>query len=185
MRKAVFLDRDGVINEDRDDYVKNLGELRVFPYAPKAIRRLNEAGYEVIVVSNQQGVAKGLISKPDLLAIQDEITRLVELAGGKIHGFYYCTHLAKENCACRKPKPGLILQAAQEQNIELKNSFMVGDTEKDVVAGKSAGCKTMLVLTGSLTQEQVAKLPCQPDFTARDLAEAADYITNLANADPE
>ena len=104
--KAIFLDRDGVLNEDRDDYVKNVSELKVFPCVPDAIRRLNDAGFEVFVVSNQQGVAKGVISESDLQAIQAEITRRVTEAGGRISGFYYCKHLAADDCACRKPKPG-------------------------------------------------------------------------------
>ena len=176
MRKAVFLDRDGVINRDRDDYVKSLADLEVFPYAADSIRRLNEAGFEVIVVSNQQAVAKGLMSQEDLLAIQDEITRQVTSAGGRIAGFHYCTHHAQDGCSCRKPEPGLILRAAKEHGIELAASVMIGDTEKDVLAGKSAGCRTVLVLTGLLTREQVANLPCKPDFVARDLSEAADYV---------
>ncbi len=177
MRKAVFLDRDGVINRDRDDYVRDLADLEVFPYAADAIRRLNEAGFEVIVVSNQQGVAKGMVSQEDLLAIQDEIARQVTSAGGRTAGFHYCTHLAQAACSCRKPEPGLILRAAREHDIDLAASFMIGDAEKDVLAGKRAGCGTVLVLTGSLTREQAPNLPCKPDFIARDLSEAADCLT--------
>lgn len=174
--KAVLLDRDGVINEDRDDYVKNIRELRVFPQVPGCVKRLNDAGYRVIVVSNQQGVAKGFISEDDLQAIEDEITRRVELVGGKISGFYYCKHLSSDRCACRKPRTGMLTQAAREHGIDLNESFMVGDTEKDMIAGKAAGCKTVLVLTGSITADGVAKMACRPDCVAKDLAEAADYI---------
>ena len=179
MIRAVFLDRDGVINEDRDDYVKNLAELRVFENAPEAIRRLNDAEFEVFVVSNQQGVAKGDVSREDLLAIQDEIVRRVSSAGGRIAGFYYCTHLAQEGCSCRKPQPGLILRAAREHKIDLAQSVMIGDSEKDVLAGKSAGCGTVLVLSGFLTRDDAANIACRPDFAARDLSEAADYVVNL------
>jgi D-glycero-D-manno-heptose 1,7-bisphosphate phosphatase len=177
--RAVFLDRDGVINEDRDDYVKHVGELKVFAYVPEAIRRLNEAGYEVVVISNQQGVAKGLIAPEDLRRIEDEIERQVEAAGARIAAFYYCTHLAQEGCSCRKPQPGLILRAARERSIDLTGSVMVGDTEKDVLAGKSAGCRTVLLLTGAFTRADLSSLPCRPDFVADDLRGAADYVVAL------
>ena len=174
--KAVLLDRDGVVNEDRDDYVKNIRELRVFPQVPDCIKRLNDAGYRVIVVSNQQGVAKGLISEDDLQAIEDEITRQVASVGAKISGFYYCKHLSSQHCSCRKPRTGMLTQAAREHGIDLNESFLVGDTEKDMIAGKGAGCKTVLVLTGSITADGVADIGCRPDYVAKDLAEGADYI---------
>ena len=174
--RAVFLDRDGVINQDRDDYVKNASELNIFPFAPEAIRKLTEAGFPVFVVSNQQGVAKGLISEDDLQAIESEITLAVEASGGKILKFYYCKHLASQNCSCRKPQPGLLTKAAKENGINLKDSIMVGDTERDIMAGKSAGCKTILLLTGHLTQQDAENIPCKPDFIAQDLFAATEYI---------
>jgi len=176
--RAVFLDRDGVINQDRDDYVKNVDELKVYPFVPEAIKCLNDAGWPVFVVSNQQGVAKGLISEDDLGGMQKEISRQVESAGGHITSFYYCKHLASEKCACRKPQPGLILKAAKEHGIDLGGSVMVGDTERDIIAGKSAGCKTVLVLTGKLTREDAVNLSCKPDFVADNLAQAVGYIKN-------
>jgi D-glycero-D-manno-heptose 1,7-bisphosphate phosphatase len=177
--KAVFLDRDGVINADRDDYVKNTAELRVYPFAPAAIRRLNDAGWTVFVVSNQQGVAKGVIAESDLLAIEREIERRVEEAGGRISGFYYCRHLASDNCSCRKPEPGLILRAAQSHGIDLSASVLVGDSERDIVAGNSAGCKTVLVLTGKFDRDSAERLSSKPDFVANDLGDAAVYIESI------
>lgn len=183
MPKAVFLDRDGVINEDRDDYVKSLQELRVFPFVPDSVRKLNDAGFEVIVISNQQCVAKGLLSLEGLLVIQDEISRQVTEAGGRIAGFYYCTHMASDGCSCRKPEPGLILQAAREHGIELTDSFMVGDTGKDIVAGSAAGCRTVAVLTGTLTRANIHESPRTPDFVAEDLADAVQWIIEQAKAE--
>ncbi len=174
--KAVFLDRDGVINADRDDYVKNVAELSIFPEAPDSIRRLNEAGYAVFVVSNQQGVAKGLISEASLQAMEDKIRRQVEAAGGSISGFYYCKHLASEKCSCRKPEPGLILAAAREHGIDLHRSFMVGDSRKDVTAGERAGCKTILVLSGHAGKYGTEEDRDPADFTALDLPDAVDLI---------
>ena len=174
--KAVFLDRDGVINEDRDDYVKSVAELQVFPYVPQAIRRLNEAGFEVMVISNQQGVAKGLISESDLRAIQNEITRQVSEGGGRIAAFYYCKHLAADDCACRKPKPGLLQLAARENGIDLGQTFMIGDSARDVLAGQCAGCRTVLVLSGMFKREDAERLPYQPEHIADDLASAVEYV---------
>ena len=179
LNPAVFLDRDGVINEDRDDYVKRVDELKVFSFVPAAIRRVNDAGFEVIVVSNQQGVARGLISEADLQAIQAEIARLVDEAGGRIAGFYYCRHLSSEHCPCRKPRPGMLLKAAEEHGLDLSRSVMIGDSEKDAVAGREAGCKTVLVLTGSLTARGAAEIDCKPDYVAQDLREASEYVVNL------
>ena len=177
--RAVFLDRDGVLNSDRDDYVKNTDELRIYPFAPESVRRLTEAGWPVFVVSNQQGVAKGIISDDDLLAIEREIARRVEGAGGKITAFYYCRHLESAGCSCRKPQPGLILKAAKEHDIDPKASVMVGDTERDLIAGRSAGCRTVLVLTGKLTRADAEHLSCKPDFVADTLAEAVEFIVGL------
>ncbi len=176
--KAVFLDRDGTINADRDDYVKSIAELEVFPYAGESVRILNEAGLEVYVISNQQCIGKGVMAEEDLLTIEREVERQVEAGGGKISGFYYCKHLASENCACRKPEPGLILQAASEHDIDLVNSFMVGDSERDSLAGKAAGCKTVLVLTGMITRAEAETGASHPDFVAENLREAVGYIVN-------
>ncbi len=175
---AVFLDRDGVINADRDDYVKNTDELSIYPFVPGAIRQINDSGLQVFVISNQQGVAKGIIAESDLISIQSEIVRSVEKVGGKISGFYYCRHLASEKCACRKPEPGLILQAANEHGIDLGESVMVGDSERDIVAGNAAGCRTVLVLTGKINRDDVENLACSPDFVADTLAEASEWITS-------
>ena len=175
--KAVFLDRDGVINADRDDYVKSAVELRIYPFAATSIARLNKAGYRVVVVSNQQGVAKGLISEQDLLEMQTEISRQVRAAGGEIDAFYYCRHLASEGCSCRKPEPGLLLKAADDLRIDLTMSTIIGDSERDLVAGMRAGCgKTILVLTGKISRSDVAGMGVRPDYVAEDLSEAVDHL---------
>ncbi|MCE5322982.1 D-glycero-beta-D-manno-heptose 1,7-bisphosphate 7-phosphatase [bacterium] len=179
--RVVFLDRDGVINEDRDDYVKNLNELKVFPFTPNAVKKLNDAGFKVHVVSNQQGVAKGLIREEDLKAMQAEITRQVEAVGGKIASFSYCKHLASEKCNCRKPKIGMLLAAASNYNIDLKSSYIIGDSEKDIQAGKAAGCRTILVMSGASDAQSVKELSCSPDYIADNLAKAVDYVIEKAD----
>ncbi|HEX3017796.1 MAG TPA: D-glycero-beta-D-manno-heptose 1,7-bisphosphate 7-phosphatase [Caproicibacter sp.] len=174
--KTIFLDRDGVINEDRDDYVKGVKELKIFPFVPQSIKRLNDAGLQVFVVSNQQGIAKGLFSRNDLNEMKNEIDRQVEQAGGKIEKYYFCMHLASDGCSCRKPKPGLLIKAANEYNFDTKESIMIGDSERDIIAGKNAGCKTILVLTGKLNQEEAENMESKPNYVARNLADAVDYI---------
>ena len=177
---AAFLDRDGVINHDRDDYVKSVDELVIYPWVAESVVRLNRAGYGVFVVSNQQGVAKGLISEDTLRAIQDEITRQVEAVDGSITAFYHCPHLSSSQCSCRKPRPGMLITAAREHGIDLARSVMIGDSEKDMKAGKAAGCHTVLVLTGFSTSEDAQRMSRRPDFVADNLLTASEYAVGLA-----
>ena len=174
--KAVFIDRDGVINIDRADYVKSVDELRIFDYVGKAIKKLNELGYLVFVISNQQGVAKGLIPHQTLLEMQKNIEKNIEAANAKITEFKYCLHLVEDNCTCRKPKPGMILEAAEKYNIDLSKSYFIGDSPKDITAGKTAGCKTILVLTGHTTKEDIPTLPDKPDSIADNLLDAVKVV---------
>ena len=165
-----------MINEDRDDYVKNVNELVVFPYSPDSIARLNNAGYVVIVVSNQQCVAKGMMTCEQLEDIQNEITRQVNASDGNIESFQYCTHLKSENCSCRKPKPGMLLNAIRDLQLDPGKGFMVGDNEKDIIAGRSVGCRTVLVLSGMATRETVCSMKDPPDYVAENLQSAVDWI---------
>jgi len=162
LKPVVFLDRDGVINEDRDDYVKSVDELVVFPYAPDSIARLNNAGYTVVVVSNQQCVAKGMMTYEQLENVQREIDRKVKESGGIITSFRYCTHLKSEQCSCRKPKAGMLSQAVEEHKLNPEKGFIVGDNEKDIIAGKSVGCKSVLVLSGMATRDSVSSMKDHP-----------------------
>ena len=182
-RIAVFLDRDGVINEDRDEYVRSADELNVFDCVPDAISRINRAGLRVFVVSNQQGIAKGLYTWRDLREMEEKIDRAVRAAGGEISGYYYCPHLAESKCSCRKPEPGLLLQAAAEHDIRLEGSFMIGDHERDLGAARAAGCRAILVLTGALAREDVEKLSAGPEFAADNLGQAADYVIEAVGVD--
>lgn len=181
-RIAVFLDRDGVINEDRAEYVTSAGELVVFDYVPAAISRINRAGLRVFVVSNQQGIAKGLYTWRDLREMEEKIDCAVLAAGGEISGYYYCPHLAEDACSCRKPEPGLLLKAAAEHDIRLEGSFMVGDHERDLGAARAAGCRAILVLTGAVARDDAEKMPLRPEFVADTLAQAADYVIEAARA---
>lgn len=182
--KAIFLDRDGVINQEPGgtEYVKSWSEFQFLPSVRQALKKLSDCGYGLFVISNQAGVAKGLFSQKEL----DRITAnmLKELADYRVSvsGVYYCTHRSEDNCCCRKPKTGLIQTAisdAKKKNcdIEIPSSFFIGDTLRDIQAGKSAGLKTILVFSGKEKPQNKDNWKVLPDFTAADLPEAARIIT--------
>jgi len=176
MQKAIFLDRDGVINalvpmlNDLRNSPRNAGEFVVLPGVAEAINLLKEAGWLVIVVSNQPNVAKGKSTFADLEAITNKMISDLSIKGAYVDDVYYCLHhpdpkqvvrksLLKE-CDCRKPKPGLLIQATKDWNIDLSQSWMIGDSDTDIQAGLAAGCKTLLV-TGGLKSEDIYRL-CRP-----------------------
>ncbi len=175
--RVVFVDRDGVINRDRDDYVKSVAEFEFLPGTPEALARLYNDGWTLFIVSNQASIAKGLMSLDELDRINEVIRTRVAEAGGMIEKMYYCPHHPDEKCACRKPLPGMLHQARQDYGIELSRAVFVGDAERDIMAGKAAGCKTVLVLSGKLTALDAAEVTPAPDHIAVDLSAAADWIT--------
>lgn len=176
LRPAVFLDRDGVLNAESTEFIKSPSELKIFPCAGSAIARLNRAGYAVVVVSNQSGVARGLFSWEDLAAMERKLRRSIARAGGRIDAFYYCPHLPGTGCDCRKPAPGMILRASQDLGLDLSRSFMIGDRAHDIEAGAAAGCATILVLTGFASCAILGEYAALPGAVCADLAGAADAI---------
>lgn len=172
---AVFLDRDGVLNRKapEGDYVKSPKELDLLPGAAEAVARLNRSGLPVVVVTNQRGVARGLMSAEDLTAVHSTLERRLVSAGARLDRIMSCTHGSEESCGCRKPRPGLLLQAAAELRLDLERSWMVGDRGSDILAGREAGCHTILV--GPLTSPggEAADLA---DDLADDLTGAVDII---------
>lgn len=180
-RRAVFLDRDGTINVDHG-YVFRPEEFEFVPGAPEAIRRLKEAGCLVIVVTNQAGVARGLYDETDVHHLHRHLDRELARHGAAIDAYYYCPHHPEKGrepylreCACRKPLPGMLLQAAADFALDLKESFLVGDKRSDIEAGLAAGCMPILVETGY--GAGVENLPSDIPRVA-DLAEAAALILN-------
>ena len=149
--KLIILDRDGVINHDRSDYVKSADECVPVDGSIEAIARLHQAGYTVVVATNQSGLARGIFDLDDLEAIHHKLTRLVEEQGGEISAIFYCPHAPEDNCKCRKPKTGLLDAIEAEFNTSVEGVHFVGDTLRDVQAGESKGCKPMLVKTGKGT----------------------------------
>ncbi len=176
MRPAVFLDRDGTINEDVG-YLDRLERLTLFPFSIAAVRLLNRAGFPVVVVTNQRGVATGLISETFLHTVHDVLSERFRRGGAHIERFYHCPHdphapieQYRRDCTCRKPKPGLVLQAADDLGIDLTRSFVVGDKWSDVALARSVGATGILVQTGyGATQ---AERPDRP----RDAIVVADLM---------
>lgn len=146
--RHIILDRDGVLNVDRHDYVKSVSECSLIAGCARALARLHEAGVGVVVATNQACIGKGIVERATVEAIHASISAQVEAAGGHIAHYYICPHRPERGCECRKPAPGLLLQAAREHQIALSQTWFVGDSVRDVEAGERAGCRVALVLTG-------------------------------------
>lgn len=176
--KVIFLDRDGVINRYPGDkkYVTSWRQFRFLPRVKKAISKLSRQGYRIFVISNQAGVGKGIFSQKTLNLITKNMLREIEKFCGKIEGVYYCTHRKFENCSCRKPKSGLIDLARKDVALDLRQSFFVGDTIRDVITAKGAGCRSILVLSGKEKLANRNHWEVQPDFVFKDLYAAVDFI---------
>lgn len=170
--KLVILDRDGVINQDSDQFIKSPDEWKPVPGSLEAIARLNQAGYQVVVATNQSGIGRGLLDMATLNDIHDRMHRRLAAAGGQIAAVFYCPHAADAGCACRKPLPGLFEEIGRRFGMPLDGVPAVGDSLRDMQAGASVGCRPMLVLTG------------KGQLTRREggLPEGTDVFANLADA---
>ena len=181
--RAVFLDRDGTIIHDVH-FLRRPEDIRVLPGACGAIRALREAGFKVVVVSNQSGVARGYVSEDGLAAIERELARRLEARGARVDRWYYCPHLDGApvqaydvSCECRKPKPGMILRAATELGIDLARSSAVGDSPRDIEAARAAGVGTTVLLAGRSGADRArVRGAAAADHVARDLRAAAAWI---------
>lgn len=179
LRKAVFLDRDGVINRDSPDYIKRLEEFEFLPGSLDALRRLAERGFACIVITNQSAPARGLMTREALDAIHRRLCAAVAEAGGRILDIFICPHLPADACACRKPKPGLLHAAQRKYGIDFSSAVMIGDSARDIECALNAGVRTtVLVQTGNgekAAQELSARGLC-PGFVAQDLNRAVDWL---------
>ncbi len=174
--KLVILDRDGVINFDSDQFIKSPAEWKPIPGSPEAIARLNQAGYRVVVATNQSGVGRALFDMDTLNAIHDKMHKTVAAVGGRIDAVFYCPHAADASCDCRKPKPGMFERIAACYNTDLSGVPAVGDSLRDLQAAAATGARPMLVLTGKGAKtRQDPALPAETLVFA-DLAAAVDFI---------
>jgi D-glycero-D-manno-heptose 1,7-bisphosphate phosphatase len=174
--KLVILDRDGVINQDSDQFIKTPEEWKPIPGSLEAIARLNHAGFRVIVASNQSGIGRGLFDMGALNAINDKMYRALAQAGGRIDALFYCPHAADANCGCRKPKPGLFTDIAQRFNVDLAGVPSVGDSLRDLQAAAAVGAQPVMVLTGKGSKTQAAGGLPDNTLVFADLAEAVRHI---------
>ena len=178
MNKAVFLDKDGTL-------VKNIPysiipeKIMFYPEVPEALKLLKRNGFKIVIISNQPGVAYGYFEEEDLKKVKETLQKMLEVYAIKIDGFYYCPHHTEGkvktytmNCSCRKPKPGMIIQAANELKIDISKSWMIGDILNDIEAGNSAGCKTILIDNGNET-EWILNALRNPTYTVKKVWDAA------------
>lgn len=175
---AVFLDRDGTIAEEVG-YLNHISRFQLFPFAAAAIRRLNQAGVPVVVVTNQSGVGRGYYPESLVRTVNEVMMKQLAAAGAHLDGVYYCPHTSADGCACRKPKAGMVQGAAREHSLDLASSFIVGDRYRDVELAHNVGARGILVRTGYGAGELAwnsAKWPIQPDFIAENLTQATDWI---------
>lgn len=176
MKPAVFLDRDGVLVENIDgDYIREKSQIKPLPYAKEAIAKLEKHGFEVVIVTNQAGVGKGLISVDDAWAIQKEIVHILAPAGALRIKSELCPHMEQDGCSCRKPQPGMILNASKKYDLDLPSSYMIGDAFSDIQAARAARVKPLFVLSG---RGRVSDFDDNSNFvkTFDHIGSAVDYI---------
>lgn len=166
---AVFVDRDGTIMEDCD-YCSDPKNVSIFPSVPKALRRLKSRGFKLIIITNQSGIGRGLFTLEQYRTVESEVVR--QLGGGLVDGTYFCPDVPGQRCNCRKPAPGMVLQAAREHQINLSRSFLIGDKETDVECGHNAGVHVIRVETGPQGDAAGSKA----DWIAKDLPAATQII---------
>lgn len=187
MNRAIFLDRDGTVVK-HVELLSKVSQLRLLPRVGQAMRRINSLGFITVVETNQPVVARGIISPEEVEAIHLVLRRRLKRCGAVIDAFYFCPHHPeatkkkyRRRCRCRKPNPGMILRAARELNLDLRQSFMIGDALIDVVAGQRAGLRTILVKSGPghIRLDRLYK-STTPEFTCQNLSEAVSVLENNA-----
>jgi D-glycero-D-manno-heptose 1,7-bisphosphate phosphatase len=180
LQKLIVLDRDGVINEDSDMYVKSAAEWRPLPGSAEAIATLNHAGYRAVVATNQSGIGRGLFDTATLNLMHAKMHRVVAQAGGRIDAVFFCPHKNDDHCACRKPRAGMFLEIARRFGRNLAGMPAVGDSLRDLQAAESVGCQPMLVKTGKGLQTLAAGNLPAGTLVFDDLAAVAAHLRDLA-----
>jgi D-glycero-D-manno-heptose 1,7-bisphosphate phosphatase len=174
--KLVILDRDGTINHDSEKHIRSPEEWKPIKGSLEGIARLTQAGYRIVVATNQSGIARGFFDTATLFAIHGTLQRALAQVGGRIDAFFFCPHKAEDRCQCRKPQPGMLLEVARRFNVSLDDVYMVGDAQRDLEAAAAAGARPVLVLTGKgLHTRDEGKLP-PGTRVFPDLAAFAEYL---------
>lgn len=176
--RAIFVDRDGVINRNRKDYVKSWEEFEFLPHSAEALAELTRHGLMTVIVTNQSVINRGIVSRERVEEINARMVASLEALGAKVQSVLYCPHRREEGCSCRKPQPGMLFQAAKKFGIDLPRSYVVGDALTDLAAGEGAGCRTILVMTGRGVSQflSIEARRRQGYMVARDLREAVQRI---------
>jgi D-glycero-D-manno-heptose 1,7-bisphosphate phosphatase len=179
MQPAIFLDRDGVIIENRSNYVRSWADVEFYPQAIEALASRITGAYKLIIITNQSPIGRGILTREQFDEINQRILREIDAAGVKVDGVYVCPHHPDDGCECRKPRPGMLLQAAREHQLDLDNSILVGDALSDLQAGIAAGVgRVMLVRTGRGAEQEKSSeaADMQPFEVYANLAEALSAI---------
>jgi histidinol-phosphate phosphatase family protein len=178
---AVFLDRDGTVIFSKD-YLSSPEQVKLYSYAADSINMLQAAGFKVVIVTNQSGVARGMFTENDLQKIHKRFIFLLKKAGAKVDGIYYCPHVDEDFCNCRKPKPGMVLQSAKDLNIDLEKSYTIGDSIRDYLLGYNTGGRGILVLTGhgKKQRSKIVYEKIKPMSVCKTLKEAVSLIIKNA-----
>lgn len=181
--KAIFLDRDGVINASPGQgFVTNWRDFRFLPGTLPALKRLRGSSYKIIIISNQSAVGRNLMALKTLRQITRKMLTAIRKAGGRMDAVYYCPHHPEDGCGCHKPKMGLLKKAARDFSIDLTESFMIGDSRIDIRMGKKAGCATLLVLSGKESHRSLASLRLPADQVFGNLLQAIRWILRRKTA---
>ena len=183
--KLVILDRDGTINQDSDDYIKSPEEWIPLPGALEAIARLNHAGWQVVVASNQSGLGRGLFDMATLNAMHAKMNKHLSAVGGRIDAVFFCPHGPEDKCLCRKPLPGLFEQIGERLGMDLKGTHVVGDSLRDMLAGVAVGCTPHLVHTGKGAAFKGQPLPTTFPSHTQTHADLAGFVDWLLDEKPE
>ena len=184
MQPALFIDRDGVIIENRTNYVLSWSDVSIYPQSLEALRKINSSFYKVIIITNQSAVGRGIISHETAEEINKRLVNEIRSVGGRIDDVYMCPHAPQDNCLCRKPRPGLIEQAVKTHAVDLTGSILIGDALSDMIAGQTAGVATnVLVLTGRGSIQSTLPLANEipPFLTYNSLADALSDLIDSPN----
>lgn len=174
-KSAVFVDRDDTLIVDVG-YCKDPDRIQLLPGVVEGLRKLSRAGIAIVVITNQSGIGRGFFTEDDLSAVHARLRTELEASGVTLQAIYYCPHLPEDGCSCRKPRPGLLLKAASEMDLNLKTCFMIGDRKLDLLAGRAAGTHTILVFNKD--RRELTDMEPIADFVVKDLVEAANVILN-------